>query len=138
LKPGGWLEAHGFSVSDLTDTVKLGQITQILDDEMGGNGVDTLIDIQRLNFADCNYDFKESLSWSFRNPIDPKTVIKWIRKHIKNRDKRIEILSFLVNLSIVDGKITNKEKQMLVEILPLLTLSESDLENELISLPNFT
>lgn len=46
-------------------------------------------------FKENTYNFSDSLSWSFKNPVDPKTVAFWINRHVKDETKRIQILYFL-------------------------------------------
>lgn len=87
-------------------------------------------------FNENTYNFGDSLSWSFKNPIDPKSVVNWVNKHVKEETKRMQILYFLVGLSFVDGQMVQGEYSILKEITPLLHLSLKDLD-AIVNMYNF-
>jgi len=40
-------------------------------------------------FPETIYNFSDSLSFSFQNPVDEKTVASWINKHIRSKSKKL-------------------------------------------------
>ena len=81
------------------------------------------------HFPESIYNFGDSLSWSYSNPIKPKTAARWIYRHIKDPSKRLQVLYFLVGISIIDGEIIDREYAILKEITPILGLSTNDLDS---------
>lgn len=79
-------------------------------------------------FAEGDFDFQESLKWSYNYPIKPSTVALWISKNIKEHSKRSQILYFLAGLAMVDGELIQREYAILKEITPLLGLTEKELD----------
>lgn len=79
-------------------------------------------------FREETYHFGDSFSSYLQHPIDPKSVAVWINKHIKEETKKIQIIYFLVGVSFVDGQMIENEYLVLKEIIPLLQLSQKDLD----------
>lgn len=79
-------------------------------------------------FKVTHVDYSDSLSWAFKNPIDHKTVAVWINKHVHEETKRIQILYFLVGLSMIDQELIQSEYQLLKDLTPLLNLNQTHLD----------
>lgn len=79
-------------------------------------------------FKNETYNFSESILFSYRHPIKPKTVAKWINKHINETAKRHQIIYFLAGVASVDGQFTERELALLKEINLLIGLELKDFE----------
>lgn len=78
-------------------------------------------------FKFANYNFSDSLVFSFKHPIQTKTVTSWMKKHIKSEGGRSQIIYFLAGIGMVDGNISRKEIQFLKTINTELELDNSNL-----------
>ncbi len=72
-------------------------------------------------FKFANYNFGDSIIYSFRNPINTKTVTDWMKIHLKTEGERSQVVYFLTGLAMVSGAITPGE-------LAFLKAINSDLE----------
>jgi len=79
-------------------------------------------------FKKSNYDFSDSLIYSFKHPIQIKTVTHWLKKHITDKIERIHIIYFLTGITMIDGKISVQEKKILILISIQLEIDINDLE----------
>jgi DnaJ like chaperone protein len=80
-------------------------------------------------FSNETYNFGDSLSFSFKHPIQLKTISYWLKKHLKETAKRAQVLYFLAGIAAVDGVFTKKEEALMKELASLLGLSEQDLNS---------
>lgn len=80
------------------------------------------------HFPNSDYNFAESLKWSFQNPVQPRTVAFWINKHLKEKTKKTQVLYFLVGMAMLDGQMIDREYAILKEILPILSFEQKDLD----------
>jgi DnaJ like chaperone protein len=80
-------------------------------------------------FPDTHYDFGRSFTESFKNPIRPEAISKWLRRNLPEQKQRVQIMYFLAGISTVDGSMNTREMALLKEINTLLELSEQDLES---------
>ena len=80
-------------------------------------------------FPDANYDFSDSLSYSYRNPIKISSVSAWLVLKLPHRKQRIQIMYFLAGLAFVDGDITSKEMNILLNLRDLLKISPKEFES---------
>ncbi|MDG1147349.1 MAG: DnaJ domain-containing protein [Crocinitomicaceae bacterium] len=79
-------------------------------------------------FKKSNYNFSDSLRYSFKHPVKPNTVTNWLKKHIINKTERIHIIYFLVGITMIDGKVALQDKKLLALISIQLKLDLNDLE----------
>jgi len=79
-------------------------------------------------FSNENYNFSDSLSFSFKHPIQLKTISFWLKKHLKEPAKRSQVLYFLAGIAAVDGVYTQKEEALMKELATLLGLSDQELK----------
>ncbi len=87
-----------------------------------------LVNHLKKNFPNTTYHFGESISFSYSNPIKPKTVATWLKLNIKEETKRMQILYFLVELSAIDGVVIAQEYRIIKEIAEILGLPAVKLE----------
>lgn len=80
-------------------------------------------------FPGSNYNFGESLSFSFKHPIKVYTVTNWINRHLRKKEYKIQILYFLAGISMVDGEFNKGELKLLQGIAQLLKLSNKDFDS---------
>lgn len=80
------------------------------------------------HFPQSMYNFSNSLTWSYKNPMQAKTVSFWINKNIKDRAKKSQVLYFLAGLAMIDGEMIDREYNILREMLPILGLEQKDLD----------
>jgi DnaJ like chaperone protein len=78
-------------------------------------------------FKFANYHFGDSLVFSFRYPIQTKTVTDWMKKHITTEGGRSQIIYFLTGLAMVSGNLTRQELLFLKKINSELDLKDSHL-----------
>ncbi len=78
------------------------------------------------HFTESAYNFGDSLNFSYRNPIDIKTVAHWLNINIKKRSERLQIMYFLAGLSMVDGDMNAREMKLLREMSDLLKLTSDE------------
>lgn len=71
-----------------------------------------------------NFDFKESIEYSYEYPITPSSVAQWLMSHNSNKDTREELLVFLIQLCVIDGLIVNKEYVLLKQVAQILGFEE--------------
>lgn len=81
------------------------------------------------HFPHSHYDFGRSFTASLKRPIHPRTVSKWLRRKLPQREQRLQIMYFLAGLSNVDGAMNQREIALLKEINELLKLSAEDLDS---------
>ena len=79
-------------------------------------------------FKKSNYNFSDSLIYSFKHPIQINTVTHWLKKNIKDRIERIHVIYFLTGITMIDGKISLKEKKILILISMQLEININDLD----------
>ena len=80
------------------------------------------------SFNNETYNFGDSLSFSFKHPIQLRTISFWLKKHLKEPAKRTQVLYFLAGIAAVDGVFTQKEETLMKELAGLLGLSDQDLK----------
>lgn len=79
-------------------------------------------------FPSQNYDFADSLRFSYQNPIQVKTVSQWMKLNM-HYDKRMQVLYFLVGLCYVDGSMNSRESTLLNEIVDVLEITPKDYQS---------
>ena len=79
-------------------------------------------------FRKSNYDFSDSLIFSFSHPVKPESVAKWLKTHITNKIERTHIIYFLVGITMIDGTVSLQDKKFLALISIHLDLDLNDLE----------
>ena len=79
-------------------------------------------------FPDSHYDFSESLSFSYKNPIKIWTVTNWLRNKLPYRKQRLQIMYFLAGMAVVDGQLNTREVRMLQELSELLELTKKEFD----------
>lgn len=80
-------------------------------------------------FPKVNYNFSESISYSYRHPIKIGTVAHWLNLHIHNREQRMQVMYFLAGLAIVDGRLLKAEIKILRLLNDFLELSPKDFDS---------
>lgn len=78
-------------------------------------------------FRFANYNFSDSLVFSFRHPIKSATVTDWLKKHLPTEGARSQVIYFLTGLGMVNGTLSSKEILFLKQINAELELSPSNL-----------
>jgi DnaJ like chaperone protein len=78
-------------------------------------------------FKFANYNFGDSLVFSFRHPIKTVTVTDWMKKHTPSEGGRSQIIYFLTGLAMVSGNLTRQELLFLKQINAELELDDSNL-----------
>ena len=78
-------------------------------------------------FKFANYNFGDSLVFSFRYPIQTESVTTWMKKHIPSEGGRSQIIYFLTGLAMVSGTLTRQELLFLKKINHELELKDSHL-----------
>lgn len=81
------------------------------------------------HFPESNYNFRESLTYSYRHPIQLKTVTSWLKVHLRRKEQRLQIMYFLAGISVVDGKIIPSELELLKRISELLELTPKEFQS---------
>lgn len=80
-------------------------------------------------FKNSNYNFSESISYSFSHPIRVKTVTTWMNRNFERKDQKMQVLYFLAGISMIDG-IMNKREYHMIEVLgEYLQLSPADVRS---------
>jgi len=80
-------------------------------------------------FPKAIYNFSDSLSASLREPASIKVVGRWLQYNLPQKERRLQVLYFLSGMSMIDGSIGTKEKQLLEELNGVLGLSKKDFES---------
>ncbi len=80
----------------------------------------------RRYFADSYYNFSESLSYSYAHPIQPRTVTRWINRHLNKKELKIQMVYFLAGLAMVDGQFHPKEHRLLNSIASDLGITDKE------------
>lgn len=75
-------------------------------------------------FPDSNYDFMSSLKFSFETPIEEETVGEWINKNIKSQTQKSQIIYFITGLSIIDGRINQREFRFIENLAKSIGMSQ--------------
>ena len=78
-------------------------------------------------FKFANYNFSDSLVFSFRHPIRTETVTSWLKQHVPSEGGRSQIVYFLTGLAMVSGNLTREELIFLKKINTELELKDSHL-----------
>ncbi len=78
-------------------------------------------------FKFANYNFSDSLVFSFRYPIKTETVTNWMKKHIPTEGGRSQIVYFLAGLGMVSGSLSQQELHFLKKINSELELDAKHL-----------
>ncbi|MFA7273275.1 MAG: DnaJ domain-containing protein [Crocinitomicaceae bacterium] len=78
-------------------------------------------------FKFANYNFSDSLVFSFRYPIQTKSVTDWMKAHLKTEGQRSQVVYFLTGLAMVRGGLNRKELDFLKQINHDLDLKPSNL-----------
>ncbi len=78
-------------------------------------------------FKFANYNFSDSLVFSFRHPIKTTTVTHWMKKHITSEGGRSQIVYFLAGIAMIEGKLNKNELNFLKQINKELELEASNL-----------
>ncbi|MDX2361952.1 MAG: DnaJ domain-containing protein [Crocinitomicaceae bacterium] len=79
----------------------------------------------RKHFPEENYQYMDSLKFSYEHPIQLKTISSWMRKKLSSR-QRLQVMYFLAGLAYVDGFMNARERKVFVELKELLEISEKD------------
>ncbi len=80
-------------------------------------------------FTSSSQYFPALFSHHLKNHCTNESVCFWINKKIPSNQERINILYFLAGISMVDGNLSKKEHELLVEIQELLKLETKDLDS---------
>ena len=78
-------------------------------------------------FKFANYNFSDSLVFSFKHPIKTDSVTDWLKKHIPSEGGRSQVVYFLTGLAMVSGKLSRSELIFLKQINKELELQDSNL-----------
>lgn len=78
-------------------------------------------------FKFANYNFSDSIVFSFRHPIQTRTVTNWLKTHLPTEGGRAQVLYFLTGLATVSGQMADKELAFLKQIAQEMELKPSHL-----------
>lgn len=81
------------------------------------------------HFTESNYNFAESITYSYRNPIQLKTVARWMNHNIPSSAQRSQIIYFLAGLCVIDGDFNGKELGYLRKFSDLLNIPPKDFDS---------
>jgi len=79
-------------------------------------------------FTENNYDFGDSLAFSFRYPVKIDSVTDWLKTHLTDEVERTHIIYFLIGVAMTEGKLSLRDKKFLALINQKLELSLEQLE----------
>ena len=99
------------------------------DTEDAGDKVKYMNNYFQRHFPAENYNFSESISYSYRHPIQVSTVTRWLNLHLNGRDQRMQVMYFLAGLAMVDGRLLKAEVNLLRKLNDLLLLSPKDFDS---------
>ncbi len=81
------------------------------------------------NFPDSYYNFRETLTEAYQNPIKIKSITSWIRAFMRSKADRTQIIYFLAGLCIIDGRFSALEIQRLEEIALRIKLTPREFDS---------
>jgi len=81
------------------------------------------------HFPDSYYNFRETLSDAYKNPIMVNSVTSWIRAFMRSKRERTQIIYFLAGLCIIDGRFSTLEINRLEEIALKIKLSPKEFDS---------
>lgn len=90
---------------------------------------DYTIDYFKKEFPESKSDFKASLNFALRHPIQLKSVCDWVNLHMKDEIYRLQIIYFLAGLSMVNGKLYQEEYRLLEYLSTLLEIQKKDFDS---------
>ena len=80
------------------------------------------------HFPNHDSDLDYILNYSIKNPVDLNSAATWLNRNLKKESQRIRIIYFLCGISMIDGRLSPREHQLLRQLNSLLGLSPSDLD----------
>lgn len=83
---------------------------------------------QKFKDVEEYYDFGDSLIESYKNPTDINAIGKWISKHSRSKQEKINALQFAVSLAMMDGSLVEKEYKKIVKFNTALGLTAQELD----------
>ncbi len=78
-------------------------------------------------FKFANYNFSDSLVFSFKYPIQTATVTDWMKRQIPSEGGRSQIIYFLAGIAMIEGNLNQNELNFLKQINKELELETSNL-----------
>jgi len=81
------------------------------------------------HFPDSYYNFRETLSDAYANPIKINSITSWVRAFMRSKTDRTQIIYFLAGLCIIDGKFSTLEIKRLEEIALKIKLSSKEFQS---------
>ncbi len=103
----------------------LGAKMMILDYHASKGKVKFINEYFRQYFKFANYNFSDSLVFSFKHPIQTHTVTNWLKIHLPTEGERSQVIYFLTGLGMVNGNISLKEVKFLKNITAEMGLEPS-------------
>lgn len=80
-------------------------------------------------FTSSNKYFPDLFSHNLKAHYSIESVCYWLTKKMPSNQDRINILYFVAGISMVDGSISKKEHDLLIQIQELLNLERKDLDS---------
>ena len=90
---------------------------------------DYTIDYFKKEFPESKSDFKSSLNFALRYPIQLKSVCDWVNLNMSDEIYRLQIIYFLAGLSMSNGKLYQQEYHLLQYLSDLLEIQEKDFDS---------
>ena len=81
------------------------------------------------HFPKSYYNFRETLSEAYKNPIMINSITSWIKAFMRSKKDRTQIIYFLAGICIIDGRFSSLEIQRLKEIALKIKLTEKEFES---------
>lgn len=98
------------------------------DTEDAGQKIIFISNYFKKRFANSNYNFSESISYSYHHPIQIRTVTRWLNMRVTDRSQRNQIIYFLAGISVIDGSMNKRELSILRKLSELLELSPKEFD----------
>ena len=74
-------------------------------------------------------DLTTALNTSFHHPVELNSITPWLKRNLRSKSQRLQLIYFLAGLGAVDGSINPREKQYLWQLSDQLDVSRKDFES---------
>lgn len=80
-------------------------------------------------FPQSDSDFKDSLHFFFKYPIQLNSVCDWVNLHLGEDIYRLQIIYFLAGMAMMNGELNTNQYRLLQHLVVLLHLNQKDFES---------
>ena len=81
------------------------------------------------HFPDSNYNFSETLTNAYKNPVQLGVITSWLKINLPQRKQRLQVMYFLAGLSMIDGSLEYSELALLEQVSDLLELTPKEFKS---------